>query len=104
MRRAFLAVGFAAALAGLVSTSTANSDDRIKVHVVSLHSADGDVRAPCSIALRDFRRIRDFVDMLREGVGASNDAAGSFGPPRFDHDRFIYSGRVKAATVHIRYH
>ena len=41
--------------------------------------------------------------MPKEGVGASNDAAGSFGPPRFDDARFTYSGGVKAVTIHIRY-
>ena len=44
MRRAFLALGLAAALAGLVSISTAETGDRIKVDVVGLHSADGDVK------------------------------------------------------------
>jgi uncharacterized protein (DUF2141 family) len=147
MRRAFLAVGCAAALAGFVSISTAETDDRIKVEVVGLHSADGDVKcalfkgaegfpADSSKAIKttsgpihdgtaecDFDRVaaseygisvyhdensngkldRNFVGMPKEGVGASNDAAGTFGPPPFDRARFTYSGGVKTVTIHIRY-
>jgi len=147
MRRAFLALGFAATLAGLLSISTAETGDRIKVEVVGLHSADGDVKcalfnssegfpADSSKAIKttsatihdgtaecDFDQVpsgeygiavyhdensngkldRNFVGMPKEGVGASNDATGTLGPPPFDHARFTYSGGVKAVTIHIRY-
>ena len=147
MRRALLASGFAATLAGLVSITTAETRDRIKVEVVGLHSANGDVK--CALfnsadgfpadslkavktttgpihdgtAECDFDQVpsgeygiavyhdensngkldRNFVGMPKEGVGASNDATGTFGPPPFDHARFTYSGGVKAVTIHIRY-
>ena len=147
MRRTFLALGCAAALAGFVSISTAETDDQIKVDVVGLHSADGDVKcalfnsaegfpADSSKAIKTtsgpihdgtaecvFDRVaageygisvyhdenfngkldRNFVGMPKEGVGASNDATTTFGPPPFDHARFTYSGGVKAVTIHIRY-
>ena len=147
MRRAFLALGSASALAGLVSISTAETRDRIKVDVVGLRSADGDVKcalfsgaegfpADSSKATEttsgpihdgtaecDFDRLpvgeygisvyhdensngqldRNFVGIPKEGVGASNDAAGTFGPPPFDHARFTYSGGIKVVTIHIRY-
>jgi uncharacterized protein (DUF2141 family) len=34
----------------------------------------------------------NFIGMPREGVGASNDAKGHMGPPRFDAAAFQYSG------------
>jgi uncharacterized protein (DUF2141 family) len=42
MRQAFLVLGSAAALAGLVSTST--SGERIRAEVVGVHGTDGDVK------------------------------------------------------------
>jgi uncharacterized protein (DUF2141 family) len=147
MRQAFLASGFAATLVGLVSITTAETGDRIKVEVVGLHSAHGDVKcalfnsadgfpADSSKAIKttsgpihdgsaecDFDQVpageysiavyhdensngkldRNFVGIPKEGVGASNDATTTFGPPPFDHARFTYSGGVKAVTIHIRY-
>lgn len=34
----------------------------------------------------------NFIGMPREGVGASNNAIGHFGPPKFDAAAFSYSG------------
>jgi uncharacterized protein (DUF2141 family) len=38
-----------------------------------------------------------------EGVGASNDAKGSMGPPKFDDARFEYKGGPLTLTIHIVY-
>ncbi len=46
---------------------------------------------------------RNFMGMPKEGVGASNDAAGSFGPPKFDDARFSYKGGAQSLTIHVRY-
>lgn len=35
---------------------------------------------------------RNFMGIPREGVGASNNAIGHFGPPKFDAAAFTYSG------------
>jgi uncharacterized protein (DUF2141 family) len=45
----------------------------------------------------------NFIGMPKEGVGASNDAAGRFGPPKFDDARFSYNGGSSVLTIHIRY-
>jgi uncharacterized protein (DUF2141 family) len=45
----------------------------------------------------------NFIGIPKEGVGASNDAAGKFGPPKFDDARFNYPGGPKTLTIHIRY-
>jgi uncharacterized protein (DUF2141 family) len=34
----------------------------------------------------------NFLGMPREGVGASNDAKGHFGPPKFDTASFRFAG------------
>ena len=46
---------------------------------------------------------RNFMGMPKEGVGASNDAAGHFGPPKFDDARFGYKGGPLTLTIHLRY-
>ena len=46
---------------------------------------------------------RNFIGMPKEGVGASNDAKGSFGPPKFDDARFSYKGGLQLLTIHMRY-
>ena len=46
---------------------------------------------------------RNFIGMPKEGVGASNDAKGSFGPPKFDDARFSYKGGLQQLTIHLRY-
>jgi len=46
---------------------------------------------------------RNFIGMPKEGVGASNDAAGKFGPPKFDDARFSYKGGPQALTIHVKY-
>ncbi|HEY2486192.1 MAG TPA: DUF2141 domain-containing protein [Candidatus Binataceae bacterium] len=125
MRRAFLALGSAAAQAGLVSTSTEETGERIKAEVVGLHSTDGDVKcarfngaegfpADSSKAIKttsgpihdgiaecDFDQVpageyaiavyheensngkldRIFVGIPKEGVGVSNETAGTFDRP-----------------------
>jgi hypothetical protein len=35
---------------------------------------------------------RNFMGSPKEGVGASNDAKGSFGPPKFADARFTFKG------------
>jgi len=46
---------------------------------------------------------RNFIGMPKEGVGASNDAAGTLGPPKFDDARFNYKGGAQSLTIHVRY-
>ena len=46
---------------------------------------------------------RNFVGMPKEGVGASNDAKGSFGPPKFADARFSYKGGPQEPMIHLRY-
>jgi uncharacterized protein (DUF2141 family) len=46
---------------------------------------------------------RNFIGMPKEGVGASNDAKGSFGPPKFADARFSYKGGLQQLTIHLRY-
>ena len=46
---------------------------------------------------------RNFMGMPKEGVGASNDAAGKFGPPKFDDARFSYKGGPSVLTINVRY-
>jgi uncharacterized protein (DUF2141 family) len=46
---------------------------------------------------------RNFMGMPKEGVGASNDAAGHFGPPKFDDARFRYEGGRSVLAIHVRY-
>jgi uncharacterized protein (DUF2141 family) len=46
---------------------------------------------------------RNFMGMPKEGVGASNDAAGHFGPPKFDDARFSYLGGRSVLAIHVRY-
>ena len=46
---------------------------------------------------------RNFIGMPKEGVGASNDAAGHFGPPKFDDARFSYKGGRSVLAIHVKY-
>jgi uncharacterized protein (DUF2141 family) len=46
---------------------------------------------------------RDFMGMPKEGVGASNDAAGHFGPPKYDDARFSYKGGRSVLAIHVKY-
>jgi uncharacterized protein (DUF2141 family) len=46
---------------------------------------------------------RNFIGMPREGVGASNDAKGHLGPPKFSAASFPYkSGRLDL-KIHVNY-
>lgn len=46
---------------------------------------------------------RNFMGMPKEGVGASNDAAGHFGPPKFTDARFSFKGGPQSLTIHVKY-
>jgi len=46
---------------------------------------------------------RNFMGIPKEGVGASNDAKGSFGPPKFVDARFSYRGGPQELTIHLQY-
>ena len=46
---------------------------------------------------------RNFIGMPKEGVGASNDARGHMGPPKYDDARFSYEGGVRELTIHVQY-
>ena len=45
----------------------------------------------------------NFMGIPREGVGASNNARGHFGPPKFDDAAFQYSGGKLDLTITIAY-
>ncbi len=45
----------------------------------------------------------NFLGIPKEGTGASNDAKGAMGPPKFDDATFDYAGGRKDLTVHIGY-
>ena len=45
----------------------------------------------------------NFMGIPREGVGASNNARGHFGPPKFDDAAFQYSGSKLDLAITIAY-
>jgi uncharacterized protein (DUF2141 family) len=45
----------------------------------------------------------NFVGMPREGVGASNDAKGHMGPPKFAAASFAYRGGRLELKIHVNY-
>jgi uncharacterized protein (DUF2141 family) len=45
----------------------------------------------------------NFIGMPREGVGASNDAKGHMGPPKFSAAAFQYAGGRLDLKIHIKY-
>jgi uncharacterized protein (DUF2141 family) len=45
----------------------------------------------------------NFMGIPREGVGASNDARGHFGPPKFEAAAFHFSGGRLDLTIKINY-
>ena len=46
---------------------------------------------------------RNFIGIPKEGVGASNDATGKVGPPKFNEARFAYKGGKQTLTIHLKY-
>jgi uncharacterized protein (DUF2141 family) len=46
---------------------------------------------------------RNFVGMPREGVGASNDAKGHMGPPKFSAASFQYKGGRLELKIRVNY-
>jgi uncharacterized protein (DUF2141 family) len=46
---------------------------------------------------------RNLMGMPTEGVGASNDATGKSGPPKFDDARFTHKSGQQTLTIHLRY-
>lgn len=46
---------------------------------------------------------RNFIGIPREGVGASNNAIGHFGPPKFDAAAFQYGGGTLDLAIMIVY-
>ena len=45
----------------------------------------------------------NFIGMPREGVGASNDAKGHMGPPKFSAASFRYERRRLDLKIHVNY-
>ena len=45
----------------------------------------------------------NFIGMPREGVGASNDAKGHMGPPKFGAASFHYAGGRLNLKIHVNY-
>ena len=46
---------------------------------------------------------RNFIGVPREGVGASNDAKGHMGPPKFNAASFEYKGSRLDLKIHVNY-
>lgn len=46
---------------------------------------------------------RNFIGIPKEGVGASNDAAGSFGPPSYEKAKFTVP-RLQPLSVTMKYY
>jgi uncharacterized protein (DUF2141 family) len=46
----------------------------------------------------------DVFDLRRNGVGASNDAKGFFGPPKLEDARFQYKGGPLRIAIKMSYH
>ena len=46
---------------------------------------------------------RNFIGMPREGVGASNNAKGHMGPPKFSTASFGYNGGRLDLKIHVNY-
>jgi uncharacterized protein (DUF2141 family) len=45
----------------------------------------------------------NFFGIPKEGVGASNDAKGHFGPPHYKDAKFVFSGNNMSITINIVY-
>jgi uncharacterized protein (DUF2141 family) len=45
----------------------------------------------------------NFIGMPKEGVGASNNAAGHFGPPKFEAAAFRFAGGKLELKITVRY-
>ncbi|WP_338235569.1 DUF2141 domain-containing protein [Persicobacter diffluens] len=49
------------------------------------------------------KRDTNFIGMPKEGVGASNNAKGSFGPPKFEDAKFTIADQPIQSTVETNY-
>ncbi len=49
------------------------------------------------------RMDSNFLGIPKEGVGASNDAKGHMGPPRFKDATFRMEGASRSLTIHVNY-
>ena len=45
----------------------------------------------------------NILGIPKEGVGASNDARGHFGPPKYNDAKFIFSGGQKTILINLTY-
>ncbi len=45
----------------------------------------------------------NFIGIPKEGVGVSRDAKGSFGPPKYEDAKFLFSGAPTEITFGLRY-
>ena len=45
----------------------------------------------------------NFIGIPKEGVGVSNNAKGSFGPPKFDDSKFSFNPPAQTITVSLTY-
>ena len=45
----------------------------------------------------------NFFGIPKEGVGASNDARGHFGPPRYKDAKFNFAGNAQSITINMVY-
>jgi uncharacterized protein (DUF2141 family) len=92
---------------GDADKATARTSVAIKGGTASCDFADA---APGTYAISVFhdensngKLDTNFIGMPKEGVGASNDAKGMFGPPKFDAAKFNFPGGRLDLTVHIAY-
>jgi uncharacterized protein (DUF2141 family) len=49
------------------------------------------------------KRDSNFLGIPKEGVGASNDAHGHMGPPKFSDAAFTFNGERLELVIHIHY-
>jgi len=47
--------------------------------------------------------VLDFLDLPKNGVGASNEARGFMGPPRFEDARFVFKGSALRMAIKMTY-
>ena len=46
---------------------------------------------------------RNFLGIPKEGVGASNNAKGHFGPPKYKDAKFLFNGNMQTININIVY-
>jgi uncharacterized protein (DUF2141 family) len=95
--------GFPDGFAKAAKTTTAKISDHHAVCVFPAVPAGDYAIAVFQDENSNGKLDRNFMGIPKEGVGASNDAKGSFGPPKFADARFSYKGGAQLLTIHLQY-